>query len=117
MAKAYAGGLPLDLPEISPLFAAIPPGFPPALISTGTRDLLLSDCARLAARLRHAGVPVDMRVAEGMWHVFEYYPELPEALDSLQGIATFLRQHLDRARVCGYPLSGTNTAEQRKPRQ
>lgn len=96
MSKAYAAGHALDAPEISPLFAAVPPGFPPALISSGTRDLLLSDCARLAAKLRRAGVSVDMRVAEGMWHVFEYYPELPEALESLQGIAAFLRRHLDR---------------------
>jgi hypothetical protein len=29
-----------------------------------------------------------------MWHVFEYYPDLPEADLSTQGIADFLTHHL-----------------------
>lgn len=94
MARAYAGGRALADPDISPLFAPVVPGFPPTVITTGTRDLLLSDSARLSARLRAAGVTVDLRVFEGMWHVFEYYPDLPEAELSTRGIAEFLIQHL-----------------------
>lgn len=96
MANAYAGGRPLASPAISPLFAAVPAGFPPTLITTGTRDLLLSDCARLSAKLRKAGVAVDLRVIEGMWHVFEYYPQLPEAEDSTKEIAAFLSRHMSQ---------------------
>lgn len=95
MAAAYAGGRALDDPEISPLFAGVPPGFPATIITTGTRDLLLSDCARLSEKLRRAGVPVELRLFEGMWHVFEYYPGLPEAEASTRGIADFLRLHLN----------------------
>jgi monoterpene epsilon-lactone hydrolase len=94
MARAYAGGRPLASPDISPLFADVAKGFPPTLISTGTRDVLLSDCARLSTKLRAAGVDVDLRVMEGMWHVFEFYPKLPEAEDSIRGIAAFLDKHL-----------------------
>jgi epsilon-lactone hydrolase len=97
MARAYAGGQPLESPEISPLFADVAKGFPPTLITTGTRDILLSDCARLSTKLRKAGVEVDLRVTEGMWHVFEFYPHLPEAEDSVRGIAAFLDKHLSSA--------------------
>ena len=94
MARAYAGGRALADPDISPLFAPVVPGFPPTVITTGTRDLLLSDSARLSTSLRAAGVTVDLRVHEGMWHVFEYYPDLPEAELSTRGIAEFLIHHL-----------------------
>ena len=93
MAREYAGGRALSDPEISPLFAPVQ-GFPPTIITTGTRDLLLSDAARLSTKLRGAGVTVDLRVFEGMWHVFEYYPDLPEADLSTRGIAEFLTNHL-----------------------
>merc|ERR1711924_471691 len=76
---AYAGGQPLESADISPLFADVPANFPPTTISTATRDLLLSDSVRLAAKLRGKGITVDLQVADGLWHVFEWHPELPEA--------------------------------------
>lgn len=85
-ALAYAGGKQLDDAEISPLFAdfiSCDGRFPPTLISSGTRDLLLSDAVRLAERLREIHVQVDFRMAEGLWHVFEWYPDLPEAVASM----------------------------------
>lgn len=94
MARAFAAGRPLDDPAISPHFANVPTGFPPTLITSGTRDLLLSDCARLATKLRQAGVAAELRVFEGMWHVFEYYADLPEAEASLREIAAFLEARL-----------------------
>lgn len=93
-ARVYAGKEPLGSPGVSPLFADVPKGFPPTLITTGTRDLLLSDCARLSTKLRAAGVEAELRVTEGMWHVFEFYPDLPEAEASLKGISEFLDKRL-----------------------
>lgn len=87
---AYVGGQSLVSPAISPLFAKMPVHFPPTIISTGTRDLLLSDSVRVAAKLRAGGATVELRVAEGLWHVFEWYPDLPEAAESLREIASFL---------------------------
>lgn len=89
-AKAYAGTRDLRDPLVSPLYADFPKTFPQTLITTGTRDLFLSDCARLSTKMRAAGIGCELRVWEGMWHVFEYYLELPEARASLAEIAAFI---------------------------
>lgn len=91
---AYAGGQPRESPGVSPLFADIPSSFAPTIISSATRDLLLSDSVRLAAKLRAAGATVDLQVTEGLWHVFEWYPELPESVESMRCIASFVCQYL-----------------------
>lgn len=92
-ALAYAGDRGLDHPLVSPLHGAYGPEFPPTLITTGTRDLFLSDCARLSTRMRLAGVEATLHLWEGLWHVFQYYGDLPEAHASLDEIAGFLRRH------------------------
>ena len=46
-AKVYATGQNPKDPSISPVYADFRKGFPPSYISTGTRDLFLSHCARL----------------------------------------------------------------------
>jgi len=79
---------PFD-PELSPLFGQLE-GMPPCFITTGTRDMLLSMCLRLERQLRRAGVEVECRVWNGLWHVFEYYDGFPEAEESLREIASFL---------------------------
>jgi acetyl esterase/lipase len=89
-ALAYAGGRDLQDPLVSPLYADYEPGFCPTLITTGTRELFLSDCARLSTRMRLAGVDARLHVWEGMWHTFEWYLELPEAQHSLDEIAAFI---------------------------
>lgn len=87
---AYAGQRSLLSPDISPLFAEVPTNFPRTIISSATRDLLLSDSVRLARKLRQKSCQVDLRIAEGLWHVYEWYPQCPEAVESLEQIATFL---------------------------
>jgi acetyl esterase/lipase len=93
-ARAYADGRELREPLLSPVYADYGPGFCPTLITSGTRDLFLSDCARLSTALRRAGVDAALHVWEGMWHVFEWYPEIPEAGRSLDEIAAHLARHL-----------------------
>lgn len=90
---AYIGNHDRANPEISPLYGTFDSHFSPSIITTGTRDLLLSSCVRLARVMREAGTSADLRVWEGMWHVFEYYPEIPEADASLTEIAAFLEHH------------------------
>lgn len=94
-AAAYAGERHPAEPEISPLYSEYPETFPPTIISTGTRDLFLSDCARLHLVLKRAGVPAVLNVWDGMWHDFEFYPEIPEGQESLAEMAGFLAAHLD----------------------
>ncbi len=89
MADVHRGNRPVTDPLISPIYADFT-SFPPTFISSGTRDLLLSDCVRVSAAMRQDGVDVSLRVWEGMWHVFEFYRELPEARSSTAEIAAFI---------------------------
>ncbi len=93
VARVYPGTFALDDPCVSPLFGSMT-SLPPTLITTGTRDLLLPGCLRVARRMRRAGVHVDCRVWDGLWHVFEFYDAYPEADESLREIASFLREQL-----------------------
>jgi acetyl esterase/lipase len=86
---------PVD-PSLSPLFGPLK-GLPPTIITTGTRDMLLSMCLRLDRQMRRAGVEVECRVWDGLWHVFEYYDGFPEAEESLREIAAFLNENADAA--------------------
>jgi monoterpene epsilon-lactone hydrolase len=90
--EMHANSADLDNPGLSPLFADMH-GLPPCIITTGSRDLLLSQCLGLAQKLREAGVECDLRVWEGMWHVFEFYA-IPEAKTSLQEVSAFIRAHI-----------------------
>ena len=91
-AEMHANGHPLDDTGISPIFGSFA-DFPPTLITTGSCDLLLSHCLRLARKLHDAEVECDLRVWEGMWHVFEFYP-IPEAPKSIAEMAEFIHCHL-----------------------
>jgi acetyl esterase/lipase len=84
----HAGDAALDDPGLSPLYADMD-SLPPTFISTGSRDLLQGMCVRLAEKMQAAGVSCELRVHDGMWHVFEFYP-IPEAQQSLQEIAAFI---------------------------
>lgn len=92
IAQCYAGDHAVDDPLVSPLFADFDARFPPTLITTGTRDFFLSDCARLSQRLRAAGADARLHVWDGMWHVFEWYANTPEAEQSLAEIGAFLAE-------------------------
>ena len=93
-AKLYASAADLYQPTLSPIFASYPSEFPPVMITTGTRDLLMSQSVRLDRRLRDASVGCTIRIWDNLWHVFEYYDELPESKASLEEIAQFLSAHL-----------------------
>lgn len=88
-------GVDLDDPGLSPIYGPFDASFPPVMLTTGTRDIMLSGCVRLDRVLRESGVESTLRVWEGMWHVFEYYPGIPEAEASLIEIAAFLNRHFD----------------------
>ncbi len=93
-ARLYAGERQRKDWHISPLNADFDSRLPATFITTGTRDLLMSQCVRLSAKLRKAGVKVDLRLWEEMWHVFEFYPHIPEGPKSLSEICHFFTTHL-----------------------
>jgi len=94
-AKLYASAADLYQPTLSPIFASYPSEFPPVMITTGTRDLLLSQSISLDRRLRDATGECTIRIWDNLWHVFEYYDELPESKASLEEIAQFLSAYLN----------------------
>ena len=92
-AAVYAGEHSMDHPLISPVYADFTKGFPPSLLSTGTRDLLLSCTIRLHRALRAAGVDADLHVYDAMWHGFSgLVPE--EGQDLARETMAFLDRHL-----------------------
>ena len=92
MAKLYAGDNALNHPLISPVNADFKPGFPPSMLITGTRDLLLSCTVRLHRALRAANIEADLHVFEAMWHGFSAVPE--EKIAIAEAVA-FITKHFD----------------------
>jgi acetyl esterase/lipase len=73
-------------------------GLPPLWIHVGGDEILLGDAERLASRAADAGVEVSFKVWPGMWHVFQAAARyVPEARQSLQELAVFLRERLATA--------------------
>jgi epsilon-lactone hydrolase len=77
----YANGEDLKHPYLSPLFGDLK-DFPPTILTTGTRDLYLSNTVRTHRALRAAGVVAELHVTEAAAHVgFPGAPE-GEAIDA-----------------------------------
>ncbi len=89
----YVGDTPADDPLLSPVFADFN-AFPPLLIQVGSREVLLSDSLLLARKARTDGVNVVLDVWDGMWHVWQDTPDLPEAEAACTELAAFFRRHL-----------------------
>jgi acetyl esterase/lipase len=92
-ARLYAGGRDLRDPLISPINGDLS-GFPPAILTSGTRDLLLSDTVRTHRKLRRAGVEAVLQVFEGQSHAQYLTPGVPETQEALTEIAAFFDRHL-----------------------
>jgi epsilon-lactone hydrolase len=94
LAKTYLGkdGDPCD-PLASPLYADLA-GLPPLLVQAGDRETVRDDATELAARARAAGVEVELQIWDGMIHVFQMFPEIPQAHEAIAVLGNFLRSHL-----------------------
>jgi acetyl esterase/lipase len=95
-AALYANGRDLKDPLLSPIYGDVR-GFPPTILTTGTRDLLLSNTVRMHRKLRSAGVEAVLQVFEGMAHA-QYYrdPTAPESKEAFEEIAGFFDRHLGK---------------------
>ena len=91
--QAYLGGHDARGSLVSPLYGDLR-GFPPLLIQVGGREVLLSDSVRFARKARVAGVDVTLDVWDGMWHVWQSNPGVPEAAEAAEDIAAFFRQRV-----------------------
>ncbi|WP_050795730.1 alpha/beta hydrolase [Parafrankia sp. EUN1f] len=64
----YADGHDLRDPYLSPLHGDLAKGFPPTILLSGTRDLLLSDTVRFHRALLRAGLEAELHVFEAAGH-------------------------------------------------
>jgi acetyl esterase/lipase len=95
-AALYANGHDLTDPLLSPVYGDMH-GFPPTILTTGTRDLLLSNTVRVHRKLRAAGVDAALQVFEGQSHAqYMRDPSAPEAKEAFGEIALFLDRHLGK---------------------
>lgn len=94
--KVYANGHDLKDPLLSPIYGDMK-GFPPTILTSGTRDLLLSNTVRVHRKLRQAGTEAMLQVFEGQSHA-QYYRDdtSPEAKDAFEEIAGFFDKHLGK---------------------
>lgn len=90
----YARGHDLKDPLLSPIYGNMH-GFPPAILTTGTRDLLLSNTVRVHRKLREAGVDAQLQVYEGQSHAqYQQDDRVPETKEAFGEITAFFDKHL-----------------------
>jgi len=95
-AAFYANGHDLKDPLISPVYGDMS-GFPPTILTSGTRDLLLSNTVRVHRKLRNLGIDSFLQVYEGQSHAqYGRDDRIPETREAFTEIATFLNNHLKK---------------------
>lgn len=97
-AKPFLGEAnPYD-PLVSPIYGTYDAAFPATVITTSTRDLFLSNSARMYWKLRDVNVSAELLVSEGMFHALTVYPDIPEAIQTRKAVKDFLFQSLNNGK-------------------
>ena len=95
-ALLYANGHDLKDPMLSPVYADLK-GFPPTILTSGTRDLFLSLTVRTHRKLRRADVDAMLQVFEGLSHAqYTVSADPPETREAFEEIARFFDRHMER---------------------
>jgi acetyl esterase/lipase len=95
-AAFYAKGHDLKDPLISPIYGDMS-GFPPTILTSGTRDLLLSNTVRVHRKLRNLGIDSFLQVYEGQSHAqYGRDDRIPEVREAFLEIGAFLNSHLKK---------------------
>ncbi|MDB5956255.1 alpha/beta hydrolase [Ramlibacter sp.] len=95
-AAFYANGHDMKDPLISPVYGDMS-GFPPTILTSGTRDLLLSNTVRVHRKLRNLGIDSFLQVYEGQSHAqYGRDDRIPETQEAFGEIARFFDTHLAR---------------------
>ena len=94
-------GVPPGSPGVSPYAAAARAndlaGLPPTYIATGGLDLFLEEDMEFARRLMRHGVPVELHVYPGAYHVFNIAPEAQVAINARRDSIAALKRALHPA--------------------
>lgn len=95
-AAFYARGHDLKDPLISPIYGDMS-GFPPTILTSGTRDLLLSNTVRVHRKLRNLGIDSFLQVYEGQSHAqYGRDDRIPEVREAFLEIGAFMNSHLKK---------------------
>ena len=95
-AKVYAAGHDMKDPLLSPVYGDLS-GFPPTILTSGTRDLLLSNTVRVHRKLRQAGVEATLQVFEGQSHAHYLRDDsAPETKETFAEISGFFARHMGK---------------------
>ena len=93
-AQLYANGHDMKDPQLSPIYGDLH-GFPPTILTTGTRDLFLSNTVRTHRKLREAGVEAQLEVFEGLSHAqYLFDPTAIDTKEAFGEITAFFDRHL-----------------------
>lgn len=90
----YADGHDLTDPYLSPLFGDFTKGFPPTILTSGTRDAFLSNTVRMHRALLDAGIEAELHVWEAMPHGGFF--GAPEDQEVFAQQASFIRKHISK---------------------
>jgi acetyl esterase/lipase len=95
-AKVYANGHDMKDPLLSPVYGDMS-GFPPTILTSGTRDLLLSNTVRVHRKLRQAGIEAQLQIYEGQSHAHYIRDDSsPETKEVFEEISGFFSKHLGK---------------------
>jgi monoterpene epsilon-lactone hydrolase len=95
-AKLYADGHDPKDPMLSPVYGEFR-GFPPTILTSGTRDLFLSNTVRVHRKMRAAGVDAELQIFEGQSHAqYQADPSAPETKEYFAEVALFFDKHLGK---------------------
>jgi acetyl esterase/lipase len=95
LSLGYAGGHDLKDPYLSPVYADFSKGFPPSILTSGTRDILLSSTVRLHRALVRGGVKAELHVFEAMTHAPFF--NAPEEMELYNQHIGFMLDHMGKA--------------------
>jgi monoterpene epsilon-lactone hydrolase len=89
--ELHAAGADLTHPYLSPLFAELT-DFPPTMLTSGTRDLFLSNTVRMHRALRRAGCTAELHVFEAAPHG-GFFGTAPEDAELFGEVRQFIDRH------------------------
>lgn len=81
--------------DVSPIYAELH-DMPPAHFTVGTADPLLDDSIFMAQCWKQVQDDTELDVYAGGCHVFQYFDELEQAMESRRMIAEFLNRQIDK---------------------
>jgi acetyl esterase/lipase len=91
--RLYLGDGDRKSPTATPFYADFT-GLPPTLAQVGSWERLRDDSVTLIARMKAAGVAANLKIFDGMCHIWQLYaPMLEEGMQSIEEAAAFIKAH------------------------